>query len=252
MTATEPDLTLLALADRESEVDPEPSRWGLVGRALLGSLGGVLLSVVLSLIFFEGSYAGVRDDGAAEQAVAAYRPYLEAIGRQLAWLGLGQALCLTPAVLGLLLLLRAHPRTRGWVRGRVLLPMLLGLMVVSAFGSAVAYRHPGLFLSLLTGSSFLMWSARFGLVLAVLVFGAAALGYVFTALRPRQTWVVALACGAAIVLPLGAWLTSLLLPGPVRVFGQRGPADKAAAALPPATKERSPYVIVLAVVSLLQ
>src|SRR5262245_59903755 len=118
MTATEPELTLMAVEGGDSsggdsngsnssgsnssgvdatgsrsEVSPEPSRFGLLGRALWGSFAGVLLSVVLSLIFFDRSYPGVRDDAVAEQAVATYRPFLEAIGRQLAWLGLAQALC---------------------------------------------------------------------------------------------------------------------------------------------------------------
>lgn len=265
MTAMEPDLSLVAVPGSEAEVSPEPSRLGLVGRALLGSLVGVLLSVVLSLLFLEGSYAGVRDDGATEQAVAAYRPYLEAIGRQLGWLAVGQALCFTPVVLGLLLLLRVQPVLRGATRGRVLLPSALGFLVVYAFGAGVAHRHPGLFLSLLSSSSWLSWSAGIGHLLVVLVFGAAALGYVFTALRPRQRWYVSLACAAAILLPLGAWLAALLLPGPVSVFGREelagtagapgsagstGAAAKPAMPAAPPPKEALPNVLVLAVDSL--
>lgn len=257
MTAMEPDLSLVSVPGSEAEVSPEPSRLGVVGRALLGSLVGVLLSVVLSLLFFQSSYAGVRDEGATEQAVAAYGPYLEAIARQLGWLALGQALCFTPVVLGLLLLLRAQPLLGGAVRGRVLLPSVLGLLVVYAFGAGVAHRHPGLFLSLLSNSRWLLWSAGAGHVLVVLVFGAAALGYVFTALRPRQRWYVAAACGAAILLPLGAWLVVLLTPGPVSVFGRRDDApatknEQASRAMPAAARggKTPPNVLVLAVDSL--
>ncbi len=245
MTATGPGLALMAVAGSESDVNPQPSRAGLVGRALLGSCGGVVLSVALSLIFFEGSYAGVRDDGVTEQAVASFRPFLESVARQLGWLALLQAVCFTPVVLGLLLMLRQHARTRSWVRGRALLPCALGFLVVFAFGAGVAHRHPGLFLPLLAGSRWLTWSAVFGHVLVVLVFGAAALGYVFTALRPRRSWGVTLACAGALVLPLAAWLGLLLVPGPVRVFGTRG-----ALALPPPVEVDRPNVLVLAVDSL--
>jgi hypothetical protein len=237
-------------------VAPEPVRLALVGRALLGSCVGVLSSVVLSLLCLEGSYAGVQDDGTTEQAVATFRPFLESIGRQLAWLGLLQALCFMPAVLGLLLLLRVHWRlhsslqqrlhlcSRGWAQG-VLVSSLSGLLVVFAFGAGVAHRHPGLFLSLLASSHWLTWCARFGHVLVVLVFGAAALGYVFTALRPRQSWRVAVGCGLTLLLPLGVWIAALLLPGPARIFGHQG-----AQAASQSEKIDQPNVLVLAVDSL--
>ncbi|MEY2935534.1 MAG: hypothetical protein RL033_6283 [Pseudomonadota bacterium] len=246
MTATDPDFALLVTAGAASDVKPEPTGLGLIGRAALGSCVGVLLSVLLSVLFFEGSYAGVRDDGSAEQAIAASRPLLEALARQLAWLSLLQALCFTPAVLGLLLLLRVSSRTRSWARGRVLVPVVLGLLAVFAFGAGVAHRHPGLFLSLLAGSRWLTWSARFGHVLVVVVFGAAVLGYVFTALRPRQSWRVVSACGGTLLLPLAAWLTVLFLPGPVQVFGSK----EALAAAPLQQRVDLPNVLVLAVDSL--
>ncbi|HVZ36754.1 MAG TPA: hypothetical protein VG963_30220, partial [Polyangiaceae bacterium] len=90
MTTTEPDLLLAQVEHRETSAERTPTWLGLAGGALLGSFLAVLLSVGLSLIAFEGSYAGAHDDTVAARAVSTYQPFLEMVARELGWIGLAE------------------------------------------------------------------------------------------------------------------------------------------------------------------
>lgn len=242
MTATEPEYSLFAAAPDEASAARAPSWIGLVGRALLGSVLAVAIGALLGLAGLEGSYAGARDEAVAERAISTYGPFLEAVGRNFIEMGISEALGLTPVVLGLLLALRSHPRTAVWVSGRWLLPTLLGLLSVFAFFVSVAHQHPGLFLPILASSRLLTASARWGHWVGVLVFGAAALGYVLTA-RASGKRRVRLACGGVVLIPAALWLVGWKLEDPARLL------RSAALAAEPGSSRR-PNILVLAVDSL--
>jgi hypothetical protein len=186
MTTTEPELVLGEAAEEEVSSARTPNWLGLVGRAVLGAFLGVFSIAALSLIGLEGSYAGARDDATAARALSAYGPFLDRIGAELGGIALAEAGALAPAVLGMLLLLRAHPRSASWLAGRVLLPTALGCSAVFGLFVAVAHRHPGLFLATLASSHVLTFSARWGHLVAGAVFGSAALGYFATAMRRER------------------------------------------------------------------
>ena len=246
MTTTEPELVLAEATEERASPARAPSWLGLVGRAVLGSLLGVLSCAGLSLIGLEGSYAGARDDATAARALSAYGPFLEMVGRELAWIALAEAGALAPAVLGLMLLLRAHPRGAAWLAGRVLLPTALGWTAVFGLFVAAAHRHPGLFLSTLASSHVLTFSARWGHLIAGLIFGGAAVGYLATVLAGRRERGAQIGCVLALLGFAGLWLTSSRWRGRERIF--RNPTI---AAVTPGKASDAPHdVLMLAVDSL--
>ena len=215
MTTTEPQLVLAEAEERQASTAGAPTWLGLLGRAMVGSLLGVFSSAGLSLIGLEGSYAGARDEATAARALSAYGPFLDMVGRELGWIALAEAGALAPAVLGLMLLLRAHPRSATWLAGRVLVPTALGWSAVFALFVAVAHRHPGLFLSILAGSHVLTFTALWGHLIAGMVFGAAALGYLGAALAGRRERI---ACALALLGIGGVCFTGSHWRGRERVF----------------------------------
>jgi hypothetical protein len=218
MTTTEPEFVLAEVAEEQASTTGGPTWLGLVGRAVLGSVLGVFSSAGLSLIGLEGSYAGARDDATAARALSAYGPFLEMVGRELGWIALAEAGALAPVVLGLLLLLRAHPRSASWLGGRVLLPTVLGWSAVFALFAGVAHRHPGLFLSILASSHVLTFSASCGHLIAGMVFGGAALGYLTSAVAGRPERRAQIGCVLALLGIAGLCFTGSQWRGRERVF----------------------------------
>jgi hypothetical protein len=246
MTTTEPELILAEATEEQASSAGAPTWLGLVGRAVLGAVLGVFSSAGLSLIGLDGSYAGARDEATAARALSAYGPFLEMVGRELGWIALAEAGVLAPAVLGLMLLLRAHPRSAAWLAGRVLLPTALGWSAVFALFVAVAHRHPGLFLSLLASSHVLTFSARWGHLIAAMVFGGAALGYVATAVAGRRERGAQIGCVLALLGFAGLCWTGSHWRGSERVF-----RNSTIAAVTPGKASAAPHdVLLLAVDSL--
>jgi hypothetical protein len=250
-TMTLGDQALIGVSDASNDA-PAPLGVALAGRALLGAVLGVALGAALGLVATEGSYAGVRDDVAFEQAASAHGAYLDALVRSLICIGLIEALLLAPVVLGLLLLLRARSLHARAVAAHPLAPPLLGLLAAFACFVGVAHRYPGLFLPLLASSRWLTAAVGWGHGGAALVFGAAGLGYWLTA-RDSLDRRVRFGCIATLLLSIVAWFGAPFLPGPVQVFRNSPlapPPRLEPSSAPTIAAKARPNVLVLAVDSL--
>lgn len=194
----------------------------LLARSLLGSVAAVTLSVVVSVLSLRSGYAGASDETAASEAVAKYDAFLTAIVRALLATGVAEALCLAPITLGLVLLLERFPRTRRVSASCFLGPTAVALASVFAYFVLVAHRHPGLFLSTVAGSHLLTLAARYGHVVASIVFGLSLAGYLSLFVRSSHARAGKVLGGLVLAVTLGGVLGFGRLRGHNEVFGTSG------------------------------
>ncbi len=141
-----------------------------------------------SLVFAPAPYAGVQDESVSASAQERYQPFLLDVLASMAKVALSELVLLTVALLGLSLLWATsaprpvEPRRRVWARH-----LAAASLVTATWFGWVADRHPGLFLSTLSGSALaypLLAVARY---LAPALALASIAGYVFGIARgPRR------------------------------------------------------------------
>lgn len=136
-----------------------------------------------SMLFAQGSYAGVQDEAVASTVVEHYRPYLVTVLGSMAALALTEVLLFFLVLLGLSLLWRLEGRRQPSQRRLWAAHLVAAFIIAVTYFLFVADRHPGLFLSSLSRSMLaypLLAVARY---LAPLIGAAAIFGYVYSLLR---------------------------------------------------------------------
>jgi arylsulfatase A-like enzyme len=215
---------------------------------LLALVVGALVMSAVSFVLVRTSYAGVTDEGAVQAGVAAFPDYLRAVTRAVALLGAAEVVALFATTSGLVAIVAGReraPRTSGLtIFARWL---AIAVCVHLVFWGAVARRHPGLFLPILSASPLAApWLAVSQFLWPAILIGSA-FGWGRFATRSRRGAHALLGALGAILAV--AWLSMFELrelPGARSLPGANFPA----AHPPQAAMRRYPNILLLGVDSL--